>query len=168
MLSFQIHNASAFQQLSPQEEAALLNAARLLQAASLRAAPLPRLKGKNLGMLCGDGEATREGRALFERAAAELGAQVATIRPAFSNPGHPDEIAHAARMLGRFYDAVECLGLPPETVRQIGRHAGIPVYDGAAEASHPIARLADRLDDRTSPSDNRRFVLQALLLGSIA
>ena len=57
--------------------------------------------------------------------------------------------------------------MAPELVRLIGREAVIPVYDGIACATHPTAVLADRLDDRTSPEDNRRFVLQALLLGSI-
>jgi ornithine carbamoyltransferase len=164
---FEIHNAAAFRALSPEDESALLSAARLLQAASLRGAPAPQLKGKNLGMLCSDDEAHRESRALFEGAAKALGAHVATVRPGPSNLGMPGEIQHAARILGRFYDAVECQGLPPEVVREIGRHAGIPVYDGAACASHPTARLAAWLDARTSPAANRSFVLQALLLGSV-
>lgn len=161
--------------LAPYDEAALLNAARLLQAAALRGEPARQLKGKNVGLLCCEAEeaggeaqrVAREGRALFLRAAGELGAQVATIPPALSKLGNAAELAQTARILGRFYDAVECQGFAPEAVRQIAQHAGIPVYDGAACDSHPTAALAARLDDRTSAADNRRFVLQALLvLGS--
>ena len=164
---FEIHNSSAFQTLLPEDEAALLGRARLLQAAWLRAAFPLQLKGKNLGIFCDEGSEGSESRALFQRAAEALGAHVATIRPALSSLGSPGEVRHTARILSRFYDAVECQGMAPELVRLIGREAVIPVYDGIACATHPTAVLADRLDDRTSPEDNRRFVLQALLLGSI-
>ena len=49
---FEIHNSSAFQTLLPEDEAALLGRARLLQAAWLRAAFTLQLKGKKLGILC--------------------------------------------------------------------------------------------------------------------
>ena len=168
LFPFENHNFSAFHALSPQEEMALVSRARLLQAASLRGALSPQLKGKKLGILCDEGSDGSESRLLFQHAAEEMGAHVAIIRPALSNLGSPGEVEHTARVLGRFYDALECQGMAREVVRQIGRHAGIPVYDGLACAGHSSARLAALLDERTSPADNRRFVLQALLSGSIA
>ena len=168
LFPFQNHNLSAFHALSHQDETALVSRARLLQAASLRGALSLQLKGKKLGLLCDECSDGSESRLLFQRAAEELGAHVATIRPALSGLGSPAEVQHTARVLGRLYDALECQDMAPETVRQIGRHAGIPVYDGLACASHSTARLAELLDERTSPADNRRFVLQALLLGSVA
>jgi ornithine carbamoyltransferase len=168
LLPSENRNAAAFQRHSPEDEAALLNRARLLQAASLRRAPALPLKGKNLGVLCSRDAEQSESCALFERAAAELGARVTALPPSFAELGSARELPHAAQILGRFYDAVECLGLTPELVRQIAREASIPVYDGAASNSHPTAQLAARLGDLTSPTDNRRFVLQSLLLGSIA
>lgn len=168
LFPFEIHNLSAFQKLQLQDEAALVSRARFVQAASLQGALPLQLKGKNLGLLCDEGDEGSESRALFRRAATELGAHVAAIRPALSSLGSPAEIQHTARILGRFYNAVECQGVAPEIVHQIGQAAGIPVYDGIACATHPTASLAGLLGDRTSPADNRRFVLQALLLGSIA
>jgi len=168
LFPFENHNASAFHALSPAEETALVGRARLLQAAFLRGALSPQLKGKKLGIVCDEDSDGSESRLLFQRAAEELGAHVATLRPALSGLGNPAEVQHTARILGRFYDALECQGMAPEVVRQIAGHAGIPVYDGLACASHSTARLAELLDERTSPADNRRFVLQALLLGSIA
>ena len=164
---FEIHNSSAFQILLPEDEAALIGRARLLQAASLRAAFPLQLKGKNLGVFCDLANEGSESRALFQRAAEELGAHVATIRPALASLGSPAEVRHTARILSRFYDAVECQGMAPELVRQISREAAIPIYDGIACAAHPTAALANQLDDRSLPTDNRRFILQALLLGSI-
>jgi ornithine carbamoyltransferase len=168
LFPFDIHNCSAFHKLRPQDEAALIDRARLVQAASLQGALALQLKGKNLGLLCDEGNEDSESQELFRRAATELGAHVAFIRPALSDLNSPAEIQHTARLLGRFYDAVECQGVALDAVRQIGQAAGIPVYDGIACVSHPTAGLARQLGDRTSPADNRRFVLQALLLGSIA
>jgi ornithine carbamoyltransferase len=168
LFPFEIHNPSAFHKLLRQDEAALMDRARFVQTAFLRGALPLQLKGKNLGLLCDEENEGSESQALFRHAATELGAHVATIRPALSSLGSPAEIQHTAQILGRFYNAVECQGVAPEVVRQIGRAAGIPVYDGIACATHPTAGLGGLLGDRTSPADNRRFVLQALLLGSIA
>jgi ornithine carbamoyltransferase len=168
LFPFEIHNASALDKLLPQDKAVLMDRARFVQAASLRGALALPLKGKNLGLLCDEDNADGDSQELFRRAATELGAHVAVIRPALSSLGSPAEIQHTARILGRFYNAVECQGVPPEIVRQIGQAAGIPVYDGIACANHPTAALAPLLGDRTAPADNRRFVLQALLLGSVA
>ena len=159
-----IHDPSAFEALLPEDEAALLQRARVLQAAWLRRDVPLQLKGKNLGIFCCEGS---EDEALFQRAARELGAHVATLRPALSSLGGHGEIRHTGQILSRFYDAVECQGMAADVVRQIGREAAIPVYDSLACASHPSARLADRLGELASPADNRRFVLQALLLDSI-
>jgi ornithine carbamoyltransferase len=76
-------------------------------------------------------------------------------------------VRHTARILGRLYDAVECQGMAPELVRRVSREAAIPIYGGIACATHPTAALANQLDPQSLPADNRRFVLQALLLGSV-
>ena len=126
----------------------------------------PLLRGKNLGLLC---EADDDGdAALFRRAAVELGAHVAHIRPSLSELSTPQEVQHTARMLGRLYDAVECQGMAPALVQQVGNDAGVPVYDGIASQDHPTARLAALLDGDAAPADNRRFVLQAVLLSTLA
>jgi ornithine carbamoyltransferase len=70
-------------------------------------------------------------------------------------------------MLGKLYDAVECQGMAPTLVRQVRDGAGVPVYDGIASPRHPTAQLAHQLGGDTSDADNRRFVLQAVLLNSL-
>lgn len=152
--------------LSPREASAVLAHARALQRAAQAGAGQPLLKGKNLGLLC---ESIDDpGAVLFRRAAGELGAHVAHIRPTLSASSTPQEVRHTARMLGRLYDAVECQGMPSSLVRQVGADAGVPVYDGIALHNHPTTRLAEQLDAGTAPQDNRRFILQALLLSTIA
>ena len=152
--------------MSPHDVSVVLANARTLQRAAQVGMTQPQLRGKNLGLLC---EADDDGdAALFRRAAVELGAHVAHIRPSLSELSTPQEVQHTARMLGRLYDAVECQGMTPALVQQVGVDAGVPVYDGIASQDHPTAKLAELLGGNTSPADNRRFVLQAVLLSSIA
>ena len=157
---------AAFENMSPREVIAVLANARTLQRAAEAGTTQPLLRGKNLGLLCEADDALDA--ALFRRAAVELGAHVAHIRPSLSVLSTPQEVQHTARMLGRLYDAVECQGMAPALVQQVGNEAGVPVYDGIASQDHPTAKLAELLGDDASPADNRRFVLQAVLLSTIA
>lgn len=154
------------QQLSPLTVASLLGHARMLQHAALNGTTRPLLRGKNLGLLCETGP--DEAQVLFRQAAEELGAHVAVMRSGLSPASPPREVQHTARMLGRLYEAVECQGLDPALVRHIGLHAGVPVFDGAATSAHPASRLAELLGDAMPLADNRRFMLQALLLDAVA
>ncbi|HEY0857189.1 MAG TPA: ornithine carbamoyltransferase [Albitalea sp.] len=155
-----------YETMSPREVTALLIHARALQRAAQEGTTQPLLKGKNFGLLCE--AADHPDAQLFRRAAVELGAHVAHIRPSLSELTTPQEVQHTARVLGRLYDAVECQGMPPALVQQVGDDAGVPVYDGISGSDHPTARLADQLDGSSPPEDRRRFVLQALLIGTIA
>lgn len=152
--------------LSPLEVTSLLERARLLQRAALEGNTPKLLRGKNLGLLCD--APPDQAQALFRSAAEELGARVAVMHPGLSLLSAPQEVQDTARMLGRLYEAVECQGLDAGLVQSIGQHAGIPVFDGAATENHPTRRLAGRLGDKTGLADNRRFVLQALLLDAVA
>lgn len=145
---------------------AVLSQARALQSAAGGGTMHALLRGKNLGLLCESGDAPEA--VLFRRAALELGAHVSYIRPSLSELSTAGDVQHTARMLGRLYDAVECQGVTPALARRIGAEAGVPVYDGIASPGHPTARLAALLGSATSLEDNRRFVLQAVLLDTIA
>jgi ornithine carbamoyltransferase len=152
--------------MSPPELNAVLGQARALQSAARDGTTQPMLRGKNLGLLC---ESEDDPDALlFRRAALKLGAHVSFIRPSLSELSTPGDVRHTARMLGRLYDAVECQGAAHTLAGQIGAHAGVPVYDAIASAGHPTAGLAALLGDDTSLGDNRCFVLQAMLIGTIA
>jgi ornithine carbamoyltransferase len=152
--------------MTPIDMAALLANARSLKHAAQAGTTQPLLRGKKLGLLC---EADKDDdAALFRRAAVELGAHVAHIRPSLSERSSPQEVEHTARILGRLYDAVECQGMASILVAQMGDEAGVPVYDGVASPRHPTARLAEQLGGDSPPEENRRFVLQAVLLSTLA
>ncbi len=152
--------------LSVTDVDALLRQARALQGAAGQGTMQTLLRGKNLGLLCDDEGADEA--VLFRRAALELGAHVSYIRPSLSESSTPGDVRHTARMLGRLYDAVEYQGATRTLARQIAADAGVPVYNGVASPAHPTARLAALLDGGASLDDKRRFVLQAVLLHTIA
>ena len=151
--------------ISPSDRNALVSSARALKRAALAGSTRPLLRSKNIGLMC-DVQDSGEAE-LFRRAATELGARVARIRASASGVLTPEDFQHTARMLGRLYDAIECRGLPCELVQQLGNDAGVPVYDGIASAAHPSAALVEMLDGGAGDADNRRYVLQALLVNTI-
>ena len=150
--------------MSPLEVCALLEKARELERAGTGSMKSP-LRGKKLGLLS---EADDDDAALFRSAAAELGAHVSHVRPSLSELNTPQEIQRTAQLLGRLYDAVECQGMARGLVEQLRNDAGVPVHDGIACRHHSTVGLADPLAPGTSPQENRRFMVQALLLSTIA
>ena len=146
--------------------AELLEQARALQQAALAGHARRPLLGKNIALLC-EREDDPDARQ-FRSAAAELGAQVSHIRLGLSELRTPQELRHAARVLGRLYDALACEGMASELVRQVGDAAGVPVFDGIATAGLTTAQLGGLLGGAGSAEDHRRFVLQAALLRAIA
>ena len=166
MHPFLDHDAMACDAIASRDAVLVLDHARSLQRAAA-AGDLPAsLRGRKLGLLS---EADDSGdAALFRRAAVELGAQVAHIRPSVTELSTLPDVRRTAYILGRLYDAVECQGMAPDLVLQIGVHASVPIYDGVASQKHPTAKLADLLVGDALYLDKRRFVLQAVLLSTIA
>jgi len=123
------------------------------------------LRGKNLGLLCESDENEEAQR--FRRAATELGARVAHVRPELSTSSSRADIADTGRMLGRLYDGIECLGLESTVVKRLGAAANVPVYDGIASRHHPTARLAEKLGAEHPFDESHRFMVQAVLLSTL-
>lgn len=117
----------------------LIGQARQLRQAAASPAGLPALlRGKNLALISSDLDGAAA--AAFHRAATELGAQVARIDASAPEEAQPRNIA---ALLGQLYDAVECQGLPDARARQLAREAGVPVFNGIAEARHATGLIAD-------------------------
>lgn len=138
----------------------LLALARRLRTASNGTQPAAiALHGKNLAMLQSeDGITVSE----LHEAALDLGVRVARV--SLGDPVPPTHaLARIARMLGRMYDAIDAGSVQPAAAAELAIHAGVPVYRGLADGSHPV--LALELDG--DPATDRRFLLQALLLATI-
>jgi len=158
--------------------AGMLANARTLKRATEAGTLAPLLRGKKFGLLCQSGNAAdtfaTSGAAdplaaeLFCRAATDLGAHVAHIRPSLSTLSTPLEVQNTARMLGLLYDAVECQGMPGDLVQQLANASGVPFFNGIATHDHPTALFVHLMGDNTPDTDNRRYLLQAALLSSLS
>lgn len=119
---------------------ALIDSAGRLKRAAATDAGLPQLlRGRRLALLSDDHDSPAA--AAFTMAATELGGHVARVRA--SNPGEARrDPRDMAALLGQLYDAIECQGLPEAELRQLGRDAGVPVFDAIGDPAHPLNLLA--------------------------
>jgi len=128
---------------TPQEISFLLDLSSDLKKAKLAGKEKPRLTGKNL-VLIFEKESTRT-RCAFETAAFDQGARVTYLGPTGSQIGKKESMKDTARVLGRMYDGIEYRGFEQEIVEELGKHAGVPVWNGLTNEFHPTQVLADLL-----------------------
>ena len=100
-------------------------------------------EGKNVVLLF-EKDSTRT-RCAFEVAAADLGMGCTYLGPTGSQMGKKESIADTARVLGRMYDGIEYRGFGQEIVEELGKYAGVPVWNGLTNQFHPTQILADVL-----------------------
>lgn len=127
--------------LSPAEIRFLLLLAAELKAAKVAGTEQPRLNRRNIALIFEkDSTRTRTG---FEVAAYDQGAHVTFLGPSGSHIGHKESMKDTARVLGRMYDAIEYRGFGQTVVEDLAKHAGVPVYNGLTDQTHPTQTLAD-------------------------
>ena len=101
----------------------------------------PYLKGKNIVLLF-EKTSTRT-RCAFEVAGYDLGMGVTYLDPTSSQMGKKESIEDTAKVLGRMYDGIEYRGFEQEIVENLGKNAGVPVWNGLTNEFHPTQMLAD-------------------------
>ena len=101
------------------------------------------LNGKNIVLLF-EKTSTRT-RCAFEVAGYDLGMGVTYLDPGSSQMGKKESIEDTAKVLGRMYDGIEYRGFDQEIVENLGRNAGVPVWNGLTNEFHPTQMLADLL-----------------------
>jgi ornithine carbamoyltransferase len=131
---------------SSDEIAYLIDLAAELKAAKEERREEQKLVGKAIALIF-EKDSTRT-RCAFEVAAYDQGAHVTFIGPSGSHMGQKETVKDTARVLGRMYDAIEYRGFAQETVEELARWAGVPVYNGLTDEWHPTQTLADFLTFR--------------------
>jgi ornithine carbamoyltransferase len=101
------------------------------------------LKGKNIALIF-EKTSTRT-RCSFEVAAFDQGAHVTYLGPSGSQIGTKESMKDTARVLGRMYDGIEYRGFGQKIVEELGKYAGVPVWNGLTDEFHPTQILADFL-----------------------
>lgn len=101
------------------------------------------LEGLNIALIF-EKTSTRT-RCAFETAAYDLGMHVTYLDSSGSQLGKKESIADTARVLGRMYDGIEFRGFKQESVNDLAKYSGVPVWNGLTDTFHPTQVLADFL-----------------------
>jgi len=132
--------------LSTEQIEGLLTLAAELKAKKKAGIPHRLCQGKNIVLLF-EKDSTRT-RCAFEVAASDLGMGCTYLGPTGSQMGKKESIADTARVLGRMYDGIEYRGFGQSIVEELGKYAGVPVWNGLTNEFHPTQILADFLTIR--------------------
>ncbi|MCR2032109.1 ornithine carbamoyltransferase [Anaerofustis stercorihominis] len=119
----------------------LLDLAKELKAKKKRGKKGDLLEGKNIVLLF-EKTSTRT-RCAFETAAYDEGAHVTFLTN--SQMGKKESLEDTANVLGRMFDGIEFRGFKQETVEDLAKYSGVPVWNGLTDLYHPTQLLADVL-----------------------
>lgn len=134
---------------SPKEITYMIDYAQALKAKKKAGRRGSLLAGKNIVLLF-EKTSTRT-RCSFEVAAYDEGANVTFLTN--SQMGKKESVEDTARVLGRFYDGIEFRGFKQETVVDLAKYSGVPVWNGLTDLYHPTQILADMLTIRENFGD---------------
>ena len=98
-------------------------------------------RGKNIALIF-EKTSTRT-RCSFEVAAHDLGMHTTYLDAIGSQIGKKESTADTARVLGRMFDGIEYRGNGQQIVDELGKYAGVPVWNGLTNEFHPTQILAD-------------------------
>lgn len=144
-MAFNLRNRNFLKLLdfTPTEIHFLLDLAAELKKAKYAGTEQKKLLGKNIALIFE--KASTRTRCAFEVAAFDQGAQVSYLGPSGSQIGHKESMKDTARVLGRMYDGIEYRGFGQPIVEELGKFAGVPVWNGLTDEFHPTQILADFL-----------------------
>ena len=144
-MAFNIRNRNFLKLLdfTPKEVKFMLDLAADLKKAKYNGTEHPRLKGKNIALIFE--KASTRTRCAFETAAYDQGARVTYLGPSGTQIGKKESMKDTARVLGRMYDGIEYRGFGQKIVEELGKYAGVPVWNGLTNEFHPTQILADFL-----------------------
>jgi ornithine carbamoyltransferase len=105
--------------------------------------PYEPLLGKSLAMIF-EKSSTRT-RVSFEVGMTQLGGHALFLSPNDLQVGRGETIADTARVLSRYVDGILYRAYKSENVRELARHATVPVINGLDDKEHPCQIVADLL-----------------------
>jgi len=126
---------------TPKEIKFLLDLSIDLKKAKYNGTEQKLMEGKNIALIF-EKSSTRT-RCAFEVAALDQGAHVTYLGPSGSQIGNKETMKDTARVLGRMYDGIEYRGFGQDIVEELGKYAGVPVWNGLTTEYHPTQILAD-------------------------
>ena len=125
---------------TPEEIIYLLDLAAELKEKKKKGILVDHHRGKNVALIF-EKDSTRT-RSSFEIAAHDLGMGTTYIGTMGSQFGKKESIKDTARVLGRMYEGIEYRGFGQDIVEELAKHAGVPVWNGLTDTTHPTQCLA--------------------------
>ncbi len=101
------------------------------------------LEGKNVALIF-EKPSTRT-RCAFVTATVDEGGHPEYLGKNDIQLGKKETVADTARVLGRMFDGIQFRGYKHETVKELAKYAGVPVWNGLTDKFHPTQILADLL-----------------------
>ncbi len=144
-MAFNIRNRNFLKLLdfTPKEIKFMLDLAADLKKAKYAGTEQQKLKGKNIALIFE--KASTRTRCAFQTAAYDQGAHITYLGPTGSQMGKKETMKDTARVLGRMYEGIEYRGFGQEVVEELGKYAGVPVWNGLTTEFHPTQVMADFL-----------------------
>lgn len=102
-----------------------------------------RLKGKNIALIF-EKPSTRT-RCAFTVGCIDEGGHPEYLGKDDIQLGHKESVEDTAKVLGRMFDGIEFRGFKQETVEELAKFSGVPVWNGLTDTYHPTQILADFL-----------------------
>ncbi|MDX9882722.1 MAG: ornithine carbamoyltransferase [Prolixibacteraceae bacterium] len=143
MINLKNRNFLKLLDFTPEEINYLLVLAARLKRDKYNRCEKQLLKGRNIALIF-EKTSTRT-RCAFEVAAYDQGATITYLGPGGSQIGQKESMKDTARVLGRMYDGIEYRGYGQHIVEELGKYAGVPVWNGLTNEFHPTQILADFL-----------------------
>ncbi len=126
---------------TPKEIAYLIDLAITLKTNKRAGIYGDTLKRKNIALIF-EKPSTRT-RCAFTVACIDEGAHPEYLGKNDIQLGKKETVKDTARVLGRMFDGIEFRGFKHETVVELGKYAGVPVWNGLTDTYHPTQILAD-------------------------
>ena len=145
-LNLRNRNLISLKHHTPQEIEYLLNLAADLKNKKRAGIRGSLLAGKNIALIF-EKPSTRT-RCAFTVAAVDEGAHPEYLGKNDIQLGHKEDVKDTARVLGRMFDGIEFRGFSQQTVEDLAKYSGVPVWNGLTDVYHPTQVLADFLTVR--------------------
>ncbi len=160
---------------TPQEIEFLIDLSMTLKKNKYAGVRTGSLEGKNIALIF-EKPSTRT-RAAFTVACVDEGAHPEYLGKNDIQLGKKETVKDTARVLGRMFDGIEFRGFKHETVEELGKWAGVPVWNGLTDKFHPTQILADFLTVKenfgylkgivfTYVGDGRNNMANSLMIGA--
>ncbi len=121
----------------------LLNLAADLKAKKKQGITGNSLKGKNIALIF-EKPSTRT-RCSFTIGCLDEGGHAEYLGREDIQLGYKESVKDTARVLGRMFDGIEFRGFSQQTVEDLAKYSGVPVWNGLTDEYHPTQILADFL-----------------------